>query len=224
MVPINRKKISLYEEAKNGLSSLVWQTATIFVGFIFMLLLTGGNPSSFAITIIFILGIAFVAWREQSRVTKLRIKEPEEPLDNVRQIALAQIKKYRQYRQLQQNAPYDNVRVTVKTTDKFRDDLDKISTQIKKLRQLQQNAPYDNAKISVKEAFGNLKSKWEFNNPKTDIIIMLLAQLQETISMDSTLNDEDKSDALKHVKEIAEIALRTNPKKSQILPVKPSQP
>ncbi|BBC22955.1 hypothetical protein ABRG53_0698 [Pseudanabaena sp. ABRG5-3] len=71
MVPINRKKISLYEEAKNGLSSLVWQIATVFVGFIFMLLLTVGNPSSFAITIVFILGIAFVAWHEKNRVTKL---------------------------------------------------------------------------------------------------------------------------------------------------------
>jgi len=70
MVPITRKKISLYEEAKNGLSSLVWQTATVFVGFIFILLLTGGNPSSFAITLSFILGIAFVAWREQHRVKK----------------------------------------------------------------------------------------------------------------------------------------------------------
>ncbi|NUN64031.1 hypothetical protein HCU40_04520 [Pseudanabaena biceps] len=72
MVPINRRKVSLYEEAKNGLSSLVWQTATVFVGFIFMLLLTGGNPSSFAITLSFVLGIAFVAWREQNRFTKLR--------------------------------------------------------------------------------------------------------------------------------------------------------
>jgi hypothetical protein len=80
MVPINRKKISLYEEAKNGLSSLVWQTATVFLGFIFMLLLTDGNPSSFAITIIFILGIAFVAWREQIRVTKLW-KNPGGSLD-----------------------------------------------------------------------------------------------------------------------------------------------
>ncbi len=76
MVPINRRKVSLYEEAKNGLNSLVWQTATVFVGFIVMLLLTGGNPSGFAITIIFILGIAFVAWREQKRVTNLR-KEPD---------------------------------------------------------------------------------------------------------------------------------------------------
>jgi hypothetical protein len=72
MVPINRKKISVYEEAKNELSSLVWQTVTVFVGFIFMLLLTGGNPSSFAISIVFILGITFVAWSEQIRFTKLR--------------------------------------------------------------------------------------------------------------------------------------------------------
>ncbi len=84
MVPINRRKVSLYEEAKNGLSSLVWQTATVFVGFIFMLLITVGNPSSFAIIIIFILGIAFVAWREQIRVTKLRYADSDYFLDKQR--------------------------------------------------------------------------------------------------------------------------------------------
>jgi len=83
MVPINRRKVSLYEEAKNGLSSLVWQTATVFVGFIIMLLLTGGNPSGFAITIIFVLGIAFVAWREQKRFIKLW-KDPDGSFDIIK--------------------------------------------------------------------------------------------------------------------------------------------
>ena len=82
MVPINRRKVSLYEEAKNGLSSLVWQTTTVFVGFIFMLLLTGGNPSGFAITLSFVLSIAFVAWREQNRFTKLR-KDSDGSLDAI---------------------------------------------------------------------------------------------------------------------------------------------
>ena len=83
MVPINRRKVSLYEEAKNGLSSLVWQTTTVFVGFIFILLLTGGNPSGFAITLNFVLSIAFVAWREQNRFTKLR-KDPDVLLNAIK--------------------------------------------------------------------------------------------------------------------------------------------
>lgn len=83
MVPIDRRKVSLYEEAKNELNSLVWQTATVFVGFIFMLLLTGGNPSGFIITLSFVLGIAFVVWREQNRFIKLR-KYPDGSLDVIK--------------------------------------------------------------------------------------------------------------------------------------------
>lgn len=72
MVPTNRKNISLYQDAKAGLSSLVQQTAFIFLFFGVMLLLTGGNPSSFALTLTFSSGIAFVAWSEQKRLIKLR--------------------------------------------------------------------------------------------------------------------------------------------------------
>ena len=109
MVPINRKKISLYEEAKNGISSLVWQTATVFVGFIFMLLLTGGNPSVFAITIAFILGIAFVAWLEQNRVTKLW-KDPDDLLDAIKgKMRSQRQKRHRDLRAIHANRARDSV-------------------------------------------------------------------------------------------------------------------
>jgi hypothetical protein len=107
MVPINRKKVSLYEEAKNGLSSLVWQTTTVFVGFIFMLLLTGGNPSSFAIIVSFVSGIAFVVWREQNRFTKLR-KDPDGSLDAIKKRMRPQ-KRNRDLRVIQVNGDGNSV-------------------------------------------------------------------------------------------------------------------
>jgi hypothetical protein len=107
MVPINRKKVSLYEEAKNGLSSLVWQTTTVFVGFIFMLLLTGGNPSSFAIIVSFVSGIAFVVWREQNRITKLR-KDPDGSLDAIKKRMRPQ-KRNRDLRVIQVNGDGNSV-------------------------------------------------------------------------------------------------------------------
>ncbi len=77
MAQIRHKKITLYEEAKAGLVSLVQQTALVFTGIVVMLLITGGVPSSFIVASSFCLGTAFVAWSEQKRVTKMRV-----PLSN----------------------------------------------------------------------------------------------------------------------------------------------
>jgi hypothetical protein len=74
IVPMNHKKITLYEEAKAGLSSLVQQTATVFISFVVMLLVTGGAPSGFIVALSFCLGTTFVAWREQRRIAKMRVK------------------------------------------------------------------------------------------------------------------------------------------------------
>ena len=68
MTPLNHNKISLYQQAKSGLSSLVKETAQVFLGFVIMLLLTGGNPSGFIIALTVGLGISFVAWSEVKRV------------------------------------------------------------------------------------------------------------------------------------------------------------
>lgn len=70
----SRKEISLYEEAKAGFSSLIQQTATVFASFIVMLLVTGGAPSSFVVALSFCLGVTFVAWSEQTRVTNLDLE------------------------------------------------------------------------------------------------------------------------------------------------------
>jgi hypothetical protein len=74
MVPVSHKKITLYEEAKAGLVSLVQQTATVFISFVVMLLVTGGAPSGFIVALSFCLGTAFVAWSEQRRITKIRMQ------------------------------------------------------------------------------------------------------------------------------------------------------
>jgi len=71
MAPENNKTITLYEEAKAGLGSLVPQTATVFIGFAVMLLVTGGAPSGFVVGLSFCLGTAFVAWSEQKRIKKI---------------------------------------------------------------------------------------------------------------------------------------------------------
>ena len=69
MALTNRRHISLYEEAKAGLSSLIKQTALVGAGFLVMLLLTGGNPPGFVVGLSVCLGIAFVAWSEKKRLT-----------------------------------------------------------------------------------------------------------------------------------------------------------
>jgi hypothetical protein len=83
MVPVNRRQLSLYDEAKAGFSSLVRQTTLVFVSFVVILLLTGGAPSSFAIALSFGSGIAFVAWSEQRRITKLRAKDTTNSSGNI---------------------------------------------------------------------------------------------------------------------------------------------
>jgi hypothetical protein len=68
----NRKNVSLFEEAKAGFRSLIEQTITVFVGFIVMLIVTGGLPSAYVIAGSFCGGIIFVAWSEQERLKILR--------------------------------------------------------------------------------------------------------------------------------------------------------
>lgn len=72
MAPTNRREVTLYEEAKAGLSSLVRQVAVVFIGFVVMLLVTGGAPSGFVVALSFCLGTTFVAWKEQKRISDLR--------------------------------------------------------------------------------------------------------------------------------------------------------
>ena len=69
MALTNRRHISLYAEAKAGLSSLIKQTALVGAGFLVMLLLTGGNPPGFVVGLSVCSGIAFVAWSEKKRLT-----------------------------------------------------------------------------------------------------------------------------------------------------------
>ena len=70
MTLVNRKQISLYDEAEAGLNSLVRQTAQVGVGLLGMLLLTGGNPPVLTVGLSVVGGIAFVAWSEEKRLTK----------------------------------------------------------------------------------------------------------------------------------------------------------
>jgi len=77
MTLINRKQISLYEEAEAGLNSLVKQTAQVGVGLLGMLLLTGGNPPALTVGLSVVGGIAFVAWSEEKRLTKFYARQTQ---------------------------------------------------------------------------------------------------------------------------------------------------
>jgi hypothetical protein len=77
MTLVNRKQISLYDEAKAGLNSLVKQTAQVGVGLLGMLLLTGGNPPALTVGLSVVGGIAFVAWSEEKRLTKFYARQTQ---------------------------------------------------------------------------------------------------------------------------------------------------
>ena len=74
MTPLNHHHISLYKQAKYSLSSLVKQTSQVLVGFIIMLLLTGGNPPGLIVALTVGLGISFVAWSETKSIDKMETK------------------------------------------------------------------------------------------------------------------------------------------------------
>ncbi|MBD3561849.1 hypothetical protein H6S82_23820, partial [Planktothrix sp. FACHB-1355] len=88
MALVNREKISLYEEAKAGLSSLLEQTAKVGAGLGIMLLLTGGNPPAYVVGLSFFLGIGFVAWSEKKRLTESAKEIAKTPLKFTNQMVV----------------------------------------------------------------------------------------------------------------------------------------
>ncbi|NEQ80385.1 MAG: hypothetical protein F6K26_09025 [Moorea sp. SIO2I5] len=66
---LSRNKISLEQEAKAGLNSLLQQTAQVGSFFFVLLLLSLGNPSELVVSLSFLWGIGFVAWQEKQRLT-----------------------------------------------------------------------------------------------------------------------------------------------------------
>lgn len=73
MAPVERKDISFDEEAKAGFKSLIQQTCFVFIGFVLMLLITRGEPSSLIVALSFCFGVIFVTWSEQRRIKNLRV-------------------------------------------------------------------------------------------------------------------------------------------------------
>lgn len=71
MAQVNRRKISLHDEAKAGLSSLGKQTSVIFLGLLVMLIITSGNPPAFIMGLCVLIGTGFVSWSEKRRLTEL---------------------------------------------------------------------------------------------------------------------------------------------------------
>ncbi|NER89934.1 hypothetical protein [Moorena sp. SIO3A2] len=77
MSPVKREEISLYEEAKAGLSSLFWQIAQVFTSLLIIFLFVGGSPPGWLVITCFIVGSVFVFWRENKR-TKDELDEHEQ--------------------------------------------------------------------------------------------------------------------------------------------------
>ena len=77
MTLVNRKQISLYDEAEAGLTSLVKQTAQVGAGLLGILLLTGGSPPALTVGLSVVGGIAFVASSEEKRLTKFYVQQTQ---------------------------------------------------------------------------------------------------------------------------------------------------
>jgi hypothetical protein len=221
MVPINRRKISLYEEAKNGLSSLVWQTATVFVGFIFILLLTGGNPSGFAITITFISGIGFVAWREQSRVTKLRFKDTLiKRLAKIKALYIRESEDSRNKTRIHSLVIYKGMLLQVEEyasgdanvySENFVNHGEFISEKSINFTA----RDISSSVVNLGEINGNVTNTInqlsDSQSPNKSELAGLLTQLQSAInSEDSVIDDKDKAKALKHIESIGKLGSNQN--------------
>jgi hypothetical protein len=76
----SRNQSSHYQEAKSNLQSLVKQTCQVALGFAVMLLVTGGRPSSFGLSVTVGLGIAFVAWSESKHLSLNTLSMSKESL------------------------------------------------------------------------------------------------------------------------------------------------
>ncbi|NEO01019.1 MAG: hypothetical protein F6K50_38065 [Moorea sp. SIO3I7] len=72
---LSRNKITLEQEAKAGLNSLLQQTAQVGSFFFVLLLISLGNPSGLVVSLSFLWGIAFVAWQENQRLTGNRKRQ-----------------------------------------------------------------------------------------------------------------------------------------------------
>lgn len=68
MVLTRRNEMSLYREAKAGLRSLLQQIVPVSLGFLVMLLVTGGKPPAWVVGFSFVSGTLFVAWSEKKRL------------------------------------------------------------------------------------------------------------------------------------------------------------
>ncbi|MCG9890381.1 MAG: pentapeptide repeat-containing protein [Thermosynechococcaceae cyanobacterium MS004] len=69
MVPVSHKNIGLDQEAAAGMTSLLQQGGAVLLGFMAMLILTGGAPSGLAVGLTVGLSGIFVTWKEQHRLT-----------------------------------------------------------------------------------------------------------------------------------------------------------
>lgn len=108
MALVNRRTISLYDEAKAGFSSLVQQTAQVGLGLLVILLLTGGNPSGVIAALSFFGGIVFVAWRE-----KQRLLPSEQLLEEQQECNRSVVVEKQQLTQFEQTLEEQNLRSTL---------------------------------------------------------------------------------------------------------------
>lgn len=82
-------EISLYQEAKEGLITLLARLGKLSIAWIVMLLITGGNPSALILGLTVLGSGSFVAWSEYQRLSMRERKTPslnlQEILDSILQ-------------------------------------------------------------------------------------------------------------------------------------------
>ncbi len=82
---IKREQISLYDEAKASFVSLIKQTSLVFLGVLIMLLITGGNPPGSVVVMSFVLGMGFVAWSENKRLSNAKARQKAKAKAKIKQ-------------------------------------------------------------------------------------------------------------------------------------------
>jgi uncharacterized protein YjbI with pentapeptide repeats len=184
MTLVNRKQISIYEEAEAGLKSLVKQTAQVGAGLLGMLLLTGGNPPALTVGLSVVGGIAFVAWSEEKRLTKFYARQARHYIKQILE------------------ADTDNLSELVRQAG-LNPDADLAGADLRSVKGIGCNlsrfnlsgADLDNADLSRADlSFANLNNA-KLTNVKLCRADLSSADLKNALLMDSDLSFADLSDS-----------------------------
>jgi uncharacterized protein YjbI with pentapeptide repeats len=91
VVPVSHKYKGLNQVAAEGMTSLFQQGGMVLLGFVAMLVITGGAPSGLAVGLTVGLSGLFVAWSEQRRLASDSSRVNDEVAERDRNVALGEM-------------------------------------------------------------------------------------------------------------------------------------